>query len=284
MGTYNCIEVSEDDSEDRKKNDNDKNKNDKMKKQKEKDKKENERKKKEKLLMRWKEYVRIISERLEEGKCLNAEHLDKARHMGFHYWKTPKIGKKVKVPKEENAAGSDDINNTVLGSIVKKNVDGGKNIKWEVKLDDNTTRSFEDDKIGDLVNDEGIKDSVGKPLIFASDFNTNRDTTVFKQFESTMLGHNNILESAYDLNDTVHVNSLKWRRGGDQAYKCIRIDQSVDFIFYSPAHFKCRGFLSVPAKNEVISVTNDVRMPFWNYPSDHFCIGADFDLIPRATF
>merc|ERR1711964_532437 len=158
-------------------------------------------------------------------------------------------------------------------------------VEWgECKGDGRTKKTHQvtKDKVFILDNDFNDLEKMitGIPLIFLSDFNTNRDTLAFKQFENAYLNHSTIMKSVYDLDDKEHLNSLKWRRTGDQAYKCRRIDQSVDFIFYSTQDFKLKGYLTIPTKDHVINVTKGVRMPFWNYPSDHFCIGADLEFAP----
>jgi len=93
-----------------------------------------------------------------------------------------------------------------------------------------------------------------------------------------MMHTSNFLKSVYDLKDDDHVSSLKWRRGGDQPTKLKEIDQTIDFCFYSYADWICHGLLSLPSVSDVLHKSRGARMPYWNYPSDHFAMGGDIEL------
>merc|ERR1712096_503394 len=122
----------------------------------------------------------------------------------------------------------------------------------------------------------------GLPLIIGADFNTARDTMAFKQFDKAMdlESSSGLMKSAYP-EDGNKYSAMKWRRGGNQKSKIKEVDQTIDFIFHSK-HFKCRSYLDVPSKYTVLRKTNHARLPFWNYPSDHFAIGSVLELTARA--
>lgn len=111
------------------------------------------------------------------------------------------------------------------------------------------------------------------------------------------------LESAYDFvkNNKEGVDSnrnsaLKFRKGGEQASKRnVLDDHTIDYIFHSKDHWKVLQRLSIPTFKEVNEGTGgedfegpynkskrDVLgqlLPHWKYPSDHFMIGADIELL-----
>jgi len=73
------------------------------------------------------------------------------------------------------------------------------------------------------------------------------------------------------------VTSEKRRPGGKQPEKCKDVDQTIDFIFHSD-HWTTHDTLTIPSLKEVLQNSKDIRMPNWQYPSDHFMIGAELDL------
>merc|ERR1712098_835880 len=123
----------------------------------------------------------------------------------------------------------------------------------------------------------------GLPLIFACDFNTNPITTAFQKFEALVIKSEGLLDSAYPLNNPGKFSSLKWRRGGNQRSKLKVVDQTIDFIFYSKGHFNHLGRWLLPTHAEVRESTEEARMPFWNYPSDHFALGSDLQLKAKKS-
>merc|ERR1711964_711470 len=64
----------------------------------------------------------------------------------------------------------------------------------------------------------------------------------------------------------------KWRKGGVQEDKRGIINQTIDYIFYTK-EFECTRVLDLPKED-----IEDLLMPGWKYPSDHFMICADLTL------
>ncbi|KNC49077.1 nocturnin [Thecamonas trahens ATCC 50062] len=53
---------------------------------------------------------------------------------------------------------------------------------------------------------------------------------------------------------------------------------TIDYIFYQPAALTVSSTLAIPAEDVVV----DVRLPSWEYPSDHFALAADFIFAPSS--
>jgi len=96
----------------------------------------------------------------------------------------------------------------------------------------------------------------------------------FKELEKTNTdvtsAYNNVLFSEPDF------TTDKWRKGGEQKEKICITKQTIDYIFYTK-EFECSRVLNLPGKNEI----EEIHLPGWKYPSDHFMIAADLTLSPR---
>jgi len=171
--------------------------------------------------------------------------------------------------------------------VVFKTIDGNKELGSEIdvvtghfksgkKPEDVCVKPMHIDALIKKLNEIKTKNN---PLIFAADFNTNRETAAFKKFEKEMIGKDKLLQSSYPLGVNDMFTASKWRRGGGQPSKCHLVEETIDFIFHNsgPNGFKTVGTLSVP-HSDVVKKSSPLRLPCWRYPSDHFMIGADLVL------
>jgi len=104
------------------------------------------------------------------------------------------------------------------------------------------------------------------------------------------------LVSAYDKYSAEHPDhftAVKWRKGGMQADKIMKKHekQTIDFIFHTKPQAAMPGFkrnqvLTVPSYNDVLldgkKPEEFLCLPNLKYPSDHFMIGADLELVAAA--
>jgi len=140
------------------------------------------------------------------------------------------------------------------------------------------------------------------PAIYACDFNSNPATAAYKTLIKKAENEPPQLLRAYeefsgegfkkpDYNLIVDkrepgckYSSAKWRKGGEQKDKLCKTVQTIDFIFYTTGtqdkqkHWKCHAVLDLPTL-EHLKERSPLLLNDWKYPSDHFCIGADLELV-----
>merc|ERR1712093_587102 len=165
--------------------------------------------------------------------------------------------------------------------------------------------------------EEFHKEYKDAPVVFGADFNANKETTAFKLFfngsckelteehelyemikkggkkvktyerpngekytlpeqKNVKFAMNNFFDHTYPLDGPYTV--VKWRKGGKQKEKLKITTETIDFICHSKGHFETKGLLSVP-EQEVVEKASPTLMPGWKYPSDHFFIGADLEMV-----
>lgn len=201
-------------------------------------------------------------------------------------------------------------------------VDEAKQVAMMVPMTDNNngkkfnvlTGHF---KSGEDMKDFGIKRFHGKyianiinnekdPVIFAADFNTDRDDEceTHKTFydsleekmnrgyfcackEATVLSLN-VPSQAGDVNwstrgnsnCTDHKTSYKLRPSGDQLTKIGKpFDKNIDVMYYDKKKFRQTEFLSLPTAEDVRTRSSKMRLPAWFYPSDHLKVGMTLEWI-----
>merc|ERR1711964_221778 len=90
--------------------------------------------------------------------------------------------------------------------------------------------------------------------------------------------------SLYNREKGCKYTSLKHRKGGEQKFKLCKTIQTIDFILYTNGaqdkkpHWKCHAVLDLPTL-EYLEEMSPLLLNDWKYPSDHFCIGADLELV-----
>jgi len=130
-------------------------------------------------------------------------------------------------------------------------------------------------KFGDEIFDlkQELKTLCATSADFREDYNNlgdvpslNEELNLFIKYKGTAL-----------MKDTeLHLSTFKWRWGGPQEDKLQPVKQLIDFIFHSE-EWKCRKVLSVPTEKELEK--SPQRLPDGKYPSDHFVVAADLELI-----
>merc|ERR1712138_222205 len=98
-------------------------------------------------------------------------------------------------------------------------------------------------------------------------------TDIFKHFQNVQTSKLDLV-SSYNLNDTQRLSSVKIRKGGDQPEKTGKFkNHTIDYIFHSK-HWKTKGTLQIPLSEDVLKATNNLGLPCWKFPSDHFMLAA----------
>jgi len=156
--------------------------------------------------------------------------------------------------------------------------------------------------------------SEAHPVIFGSDFNTNESTKAFKAFRKNTIDGGARLQNAYgeiqkhiarpvksngkpdmtilltaryyrnqirghkEYATNYVVTASKRRPSGPQTDKLGDTDQTIDFIFHT-SQFTTKRTLSIPSFLDMLESTNGGRIPNWKYPSDHFMIGVEVELL-----
>ena len=145
------------------------------------------------------------------------------------------------------------------------------NITMETDPRDAVARGGEADRrrVGNglVVQEEGVADEAGVPLIVCGDFNAEPWEDVYKRFASSPLG----LDSAYkrlsaDGRTEPPYTSWKIRRSSGES--C----HTLDYIWYSHRRFQVDAVLELPGEEQI----GPDRLPSYHYPSDHLSLVCDF--------
>ena len=102
--------------------------------------------------------------------------------------------------------------------------------------------------------------SASEGVLLMGDFNSNPSGSVYSMVEASDLG----LGNAYGPQQPSYT-TWKWRSSGESKH-------TIDYIWHTPSILRLCSLLSVPTESAIPAC----RLPCWEYPSDHFAIGASF--------